>query len=219
MEHITKHVDLLFADVRTAHRLIFEYQKRVLDLIFYIKGKFNFSKRIGGYKRFSYPISKIREYSNEYPEANLNIFNSMWAWDFLYSYMMEFYFGEITKNKHAYCMSIIEISDTGYYSSRQPNKDKQDIQTFANIDDSDTLLIFVFELTVNNEYKFWDTSCEKINEWILSTNTYFKHGNKNDAFLIMKVPLRRLINKNGVDIVISEFNNFVKEATGIDLMG
>lgn len=218
MEILDKQVDSLFADIRIAHRLIYEYQKRVLDLVFYIKGKLNFPDRVGGYKRFSNAIGKTRTYSNDYPEANLFIDNTMWAWDFLYSYIMEFYFGEVEIRKHTFCtMSIIEISDTGYYSSRQQDRNQQDIQTFANIEDSNTMLIFVFE-TANKKYKLWDTSDEKIREWILSTKTCLEKKNDDDIFLIMKVPMHRLINKEKIDIVISEFNDFVKETTGIGLI-
>jgi len=183
MENLDKQVDSLFADIRTAHRLIYEYQKRVIDLVFYIKGKLNFPDRVAGYKKFSNAIGKTRTYSNDYAEANLSIFNTMWAWDFLYSYMMEFYLGEVEIMKHTFCaMSIIEISDTGYYSSRQQDRNQQDIQTFANIEDSNTMLIFVFETTNNKEYKFWDTSDEKIREWILSTKTCLEKKNDDDIF-------------------------------------
>lgn len=221
MEMNNKQVNSLFADIRTAHRLIYEYQKRVLDLVFYIKGKLKFPGKVGGYKRFSNTIGTTRAYRKSYEKANLDISNTMWAWDFLYSYMMEFNLGEIEESKRAFSMSIIEISDTGYYSSHQQNRDRQDIQTFANVEDSSTMLIFVFETIKKNKktYQLWDTSDEKIREWILSTKTCLKNKcNDDDVFGAMKVPMHRLTNKEDADIVISEFNDFVKETTGIELI-
>lgn len=219
MEINNKQVNSLFADIRTAHRLIYEYQKRVLDLVFYIKGKLKFPGKVGGYKRFSNAIGTTRAYSSSYEGVNLAIYDKMWAWDFLYSYMMEFYLGEIEESKHKFSMSIIEISDTGYYSSHQQNRDRQDIQTFANVEDSSTMLIFVFEIIKKNKtYQLWGNLDEKIREWILSTKTCLENRCDDDVFGVMKVPMHRLTNKEDADIVISEFNDFVKETTGIELI-
>lgn len=52
----------------------------------------------------------------------------------------------------------------------------------------------------------------------MSAKTCLEEKNDDAIFLIMKVPMHRLINKENIDIVISAFNDFVKEGTGIGLI-
>ena len=60
---ITKNeIEKAMCDLRKAHRLIFEYQNRMLQLMFYIRNKFSLPNEIAGYKRFSNPAN--RRYMN-----------------------------------------------------------------------------------------------------------------------------------------------------------
>jgi len=52
----------------------------------------------------------------------------------------------------------------------------------------------------------------------LSAKTCLEEKNDDAVFLIMEVPMHRLINKENIDIVISAFNDFVKEETCIELI-
>ncbi len=219
MENLDKQADALFSDIRTAYRLIYEYQKRVLDLVFYLRAKFNFPNRIGGFKHFSRPIPATRAYSTEYKDANLDIFKGMWAWDFLYSYAMEYYFGEKPVGKKVYSMSVLVISDSGFFSSRQQAPDKRNIHSFASVEDSETLAFLILESTnkKNGEYQFWNTEDENIREWCLSSKQHFEAENDQGVFLVMKVPMQKLMDKTNTDAVIAEFADYVKEHSGINL--
>lgn len=161
----------------------------------------------------------MKYYNKEYGKINLAVWDGMWAWDFIYSYMMEFYLGEMKQKKHTYCMSIIEISDSGYFASRKKNRDKQNTETFAAIENSETLLLFIFGATnkKNSEWEFWDTDENNIKDWILSPKTHFEDCCADRAFLVMKVPMQKMITKENADNVISEFIDYVKEYSGIDL--
>ena len=88
MENIEELKEAL-CDVRRAHRIIYSYQARMLDLIKFISAKLNYTQIEGATKYFSNGIRKGRR---EF--APLQIFENMWAWDFIYPYLMEYYIGE-----------------------------------------------------------------------------------------------------------------------------
>ena len=67
-------------EARKAYRFLYDYQKRILDLVSYIGGKYGFRYR-GGYSKFS----------NSSPrDGKGNLGN--WAWDWLNLYFYEFNF-------------------------------------------------------------------------------------------------------------------------------
>ena len=75
-------------DVRKAHRIIYSYQARMLDLVRFISAKLDFGGNLQGTKYYSNDIWKPRK------DAYLNMPDGMWAWDFLYPYVFEYYLGE-----------------------------------------------------------------------------------------------------------------------------
>lgn len=92
-------------NVRKAHRLLHDYQTRMLNLAHFIKMKLDMPS-FKGVKHFSDPISS---------QSDKNIWRDMWAWDFLYSYVFEYYLGEKTIENSKYAISLIQYSDTGYF--------------------------------------------------------------------------------------------------------
>lgn len=85
METTTENLSNALLDVRRAHRILYAYQKRMSDLAYFIKRKLDMPK-FRGFKHFSRPISKSSGY--------LTIRHDMWAWDYLYSYLFEYYLGK-----------------------------------------------------------------------------------------------------------------------------
>ena len=67
-------------DVRKAHRIIYAYQKRMMGIVRFIGKKLDFPV-CEGYKWFSNGASK-------------RISSGTWAWDYIYSYLLEYYLGE-----------------------------------------------------------------------------------------------------------------------------
>ena len=102
-------------DVRKAHRLIYSYQARMLDLVRFISAKLDFGGRLqGGAKYYSNDIWKPKKYDY------LNMPDGMWAWDFLYSYVFEYYLGKMElDNGSNIAISIIQYSDTGFFEKTQ----------------------------------------------------------------------------------------------------
>lgn len=102
----------MMIDVRKAHRLIYQFQDRMLQLMKLIANTYDLSHPAGR-KRFSNPVSIMRR-GSDYPEANLKVYDK-WAWDMLYTYEFEYYFGKSIRNNLAGCLSIFQIADNGYY--------------------------------------------------------------------------------------------------------
>jgi len=116
MNLTNKEVDAALTDVRKAYRLLYQYQKRVLDVVYYIREKYNMPEFVGA-KRFSDPIGKTRRCKEEYETVDLKIFRDMWAWDFLYSYEFEYYLGCRNTTNRQISISVLQISDSGFYES------------------------------------------------------------------------------------------------------
>mgnify|MGYP003298436630 FL=1 len=66
-------------EVRKAHRLVYEYQRRMQDLSWFIRNKLGFNE-YKGFKKFSAPLSS---------RNTISVDN--WSWDWIYSYVYEYY--------------------------------------------------------------------------------------------------------------------------------
>ena len=116
-------------DVRKAYRLLFLYQKRVMELVQFMGDTLSFSYQ-GGWSRFS---------SNTPRNSKGSLDN--WSWDWLNMYFYEFNFAikEIDKNKIKF--SILLQSDTGYYDSQSDSK--VNVESFLLPENSETKIIFL----------------------------------------------------------------------------
>jgi hypothetical protein len=135
-------------EVRKAHRLLHDYQQRMMDLVKFIAAKLDFSV-CEGHKYFSNDVTRKRN-------QNLAVFDNMWAWDFLYSYVFEYYLGETELDDNSkIAFSIIQYSDTGYYDKK--NNDKQNLDSFASEEESISKLLFIIEHAPQkkNGYGLW----------------------------------------------------------------
>lgn len=220
---ITKNeIEKAMCDLRKAHRLIFEYQNRMLQLMFYIRNKFSLPNEIAGYKRFSNPISKTRYYNTEYPQANLKIMNGMWAWDFIYSYEFEYHFGSTVdkKLKKEFSLSVIQVSDSGYYESSEHGKSQTDTKSFTDCEDSSSALIFVFEAVPNNKKSEYSWEIDKTITTLLSSDKKreIKQNNGEKSYVACKYGIHKFFNQATTDKVLEDFSVIVKEQSGINLI-
>ena len=101
METNTQKLTNALQDVRRAHRILYAYQKRMSDLAYFIKRKLDMPK-FRGFKHFSRPISKNRGY--------LTIRHDMWAWDYLYSYLFEYYLGKKEAGDKLHATNLVLFS-------------------------------------------------------------------------------------------------------------
>ena len=67
----------LLASIRTANRLAYEYQKRILEFMSYFKMKFRLEdNQIAAIKRDSNAFYKTKAYSDDYSDANLKVWTN-----------------------------------------------------------------------------------------------------------------------------------------------
>lgn len=107
MENITKdQFENILCDVRKAYRLLFLYQKRILDLIQFIASSLDF-KFGGGWNWWT--LSSLPHGSK------VKLANSSWDWLSMYFY--EFNFCEKNIDNNIIKFSVILESDTGYFDT------------------------------------------------------------------------------------------------------
>lgn len=122
----------LLAEVRKSYRLLYQYQKRILDLVDYIGKKYGLSYN-GGYPKFSGIAPRNGS-------GNLN----SWAWDWLNLYYYEFHFGNKKSGDDTLFFSIFLLNDNGFFKANNERKiNKTSISKFTDSDDSESELIFV----------------------------------------------------------------------------
>lgn len=201
MENKIEEFNNALCDVRKAHRLIYSYQQRMLDLAYFIKSKLDFPL-FQAEKRFSKGIYKKR---NGY----LSIFNDMWAWDFLYSYLFEYYLGEIESDNDDSCMlSIIQYSDTGYFEKEENSK--TDIKSFGKEEESGSKLMFILEVKPKEKDWIWNI------EELVNNREYasFKHtgsvlkSEEGNIQVLYSCPLDCFLNEKMTLKVLQEFIDY-----------
>lgn len=131
---MNKEIDNAFIDVRNAFRLIYRYQSRVQSIIQYIREHTIFpawgNHSVWGRRLFCNTIGKLRTQGPDIGYADLDIYLDMWGWDFLYNYIFEYYFGQTEAEGKTVDMSIIQVSDDGYYKSQALKPSPTDISTY-----------------------------------------------------------------------------------------
>jgi hypothetical protein len=119
--------DNLPLEVRKAYRLLYDYQRRILDLM----------KFIG--ETYDLPYKKGRPLFSS--KAGNNLTN--WAWDWIFMYCYDFRF-EGKEKENPVQFSVILRNDSGYYEANQESKiSAKDIEQFKRVEESKTELILI----------------------------------------------------------------------------
>lgn len=118
----------LTLEVRKAYRLLFDYQRRVLDLIKFIGSTYNI------------PFKKGKPLFSSRGSNNIN----NWSWDWIYMYCYEFHFQRNAHNTNLW-FSIILRNDTGFFENHLEDEtlSRLDIEKFKEVETSKTDLIFL----------------------------------------------------------------------------
>ena len=210
METTTENLSKALLDVRRAHRILYAYQRRMLDLAHFIQRKLDMPvKDLCGIKHFSRPIRQYKGY--------LTIWHDMWAWDYLYSYLFEYYLGEKeTDNGGAYALSLIQYSDTGYFDQEE-EETRLELEKFKPEEESGSKLLFFLEYKPKDRNGEWGdgTSLEGI---VLDKTVGSKEHTKEfrDTStgvkqILCSFPLERFINMEATLEVLREFCDYCKE--------
>jgi len=181
-------------DVRKAYRLLYEYQKRVLDLIDYIGRKYGFSYD-GGWAKFC----------NNAPRNGKGLLTN-WAWDWLPFYFYEFHFNDKKQEEDIIHFSIVILSDSGYFDKRDkenaPNFNQLNVQDFYPVENSKTELIFV---AAKNKWPL---------DWYSENFVSRQEGSEKDdkGIIVFKhFLLEDFINQEKTDKTLSAFSLYCQE--------
>ena len=190
-------------DVRKAHRLIYAYQSKMLDLTYFIKSKLGFPE-YGGNKLFGNLIEKKRD-----AYGNLKIWKDTCAWDFLYSYVFEYYFDNIITKNCEIAMSVFQVSDTGYFD--KDNQDSQiDLATFASEEVSISKLLFVVEKKNKKNESAWDDDwiekeVDNNHKRMCASHTKDCLNQKGNIQIFHSFPLDRFLDEDSTIEALNEF--------------
>jgi hypothetical protein len=157
----------VFLDVRKSYRLLYLYQRRVMDLVAFI----------GRYYGFSY-VQGWSEFSSAREPKKLKLDN--WAWDMLGMYCFTFQFS--TKDFGDYKdveLLVLLVSDTGFYDNKDNvYGDEVHIEKFEDVNKSTTQLHLLLK-TNNKDWKCYDSV-------INASSPNFEGKFDTDDFLIGK---------------------------------
>lgn len=123
-------LDEVFVDVRKAYRLLYLYQRRILDTIKFISNTLNKSV-VGGY-----PL-----YGGNTPRSGGKISLDALAWDWLVMFGYEFYFQDETINGDNYQFAISIQSDSGY-DDAEAGVTLSMLERFLPVEESATRIYF-----------------------------------------------------------------------------
>jgi hypothetical protein len=186
----------MILNVRNSFRLLYFFNRRILDLMKYIGNKLNIPFG-GGYSMFSEPSPK---------NGKGHLDN--WAWDWLNMYFYRFHF---KKNKISF--AIILQSDTGMWDA---NVGELDVDKFEKTSISKTKLIFVFN---NNNNK--DRDLTKVLESENLKGEYEKTFeiplNKKNILYCMVFDIGEFRNKEATDNSLNKFIEYLNENNIDDL--
>ena len=197
-------------DVRKAHRLVYSFQERMLSLAIFIGNRLDLGQPYG-IKRFSDPISSARG------RNGLKISNEMWAWDFVYSYVFEYYFDEVVhKDDSKFKLSIVQYADTGFFDSN--TKDYLDITRFASPEVSKSKLLFVLEWHPKGESADYLDLEEYVHnkDYASANHSVTDLTLDNKRLLLYSIPLERFVDENATLEALQEYLSFLK-SKGIEL--
>ena len=211
METTSENLSKALLDVRRAHRILYAYQRRMSDLAYFIKCKLGMPD-FYGFKHFSNPIHGRRK-----GHSRLKIWHDMWAWDYLYSYLFEYYLGEKEADDklHDYKLSLIQYSDTGYFD--QDGQRRCRISEFGSEDESGSKLLFFLEYKPKDSKWEWKDGphMERIvldKEFGRKEHTKtFRSTATGVKQILCSFPLERFINMEATLEVLREFRSYCRE--------
>ncbi len=133
MEKLTpQELEEAFVDVRAAFRLLYSFQRRVMDIVQEI-GRSLGQKFEGGYPHFALCKDSLFRKENSL---------ELWAWDYLRAYVYDFHFGFDAETKIRFSVTL--VSDTGFFDAQEKDglNDRLAVEKFASAESSATKIYF-----------------------------------------------------------------------------
>jgi hypothetical protein len=196
MSTITKHeLNMALIDVRKAYRLLYSYQRRMLDTVKFISDTLSINVQSG------WSI-----YSGNSPKNGGKLHLDSWAWDWLNMYMYEFHFGEQTIGDDKFQFAIMLQSDTGPYDSDRV-KIGTEVDLFAPVEEAETKVIFQVG---KNRWKAEEYGDNPI--FTSKTSSILKEVEGDHKFFMAKsYPLSDLIDEEAILSTLDDFINLTNE--------
>lgn len=197
-------LDHVLADVRKAYRMLYHYQRRVMDVVSYLKETLRFPESVG-YTKFC----------GGQPRNGYWVNLSNWAWDWLGMYHYEFHLGAkvVNPGQNLQC-SVWIISDTGFYDAPPTETSPTAPATFASAAEAQTKLLFEVGLNTWHHLVTGDDSYEEEFKQICSQASFSSRLWKDAAggiLLAKSYPLTRFHSIESVQEVIAELLAFCTE--------
>lgn len=169
-------------EVRKAYRLLFDYQRRILDLM----------KFVG--ETYDLPYKKGKPLFSS--KAGNKLTN--WSWDWIYMYCYDFRF-EGKEKDNPIQFSVILKNDSGYYDANLENKiSALHIEKFKPVEVSRTELIFIAGAL--------DTPFDA-----LTASTKTSEGASEDKSIVFKnYALEDFFNQDDALKQLQDFSNYCK---------
>jgi len=181
--------DKALIDVRKAYRLLYHYQRRVMDTVQFISDQTAFSFH-GGWSWFSGAMPKHKS-------VNL----AHWAWDWLNMYLYDFHLGNRDVAGVKYHLSVILQSDTGFFDSK--TSDRCNLEAFAPVEESETRLILC--LGVNH----WDPGNILTEKAIHRGETmFYKEYNEKGSMMAKAYNLTAFMNEESILSTLEDFKTY-----------
>ncbi len=203
-------------EVRKAHRLVASFQERMLSLINFIATRLDFHQ-MEGVKHFSNPIYPYRD------GVHLHIHPRMWAWDFLYSYLFEYYVGDIALDDGSNIfLSVIQYSDTGYFDNDNENRESPEL--FVPSEQAGSKLLFFMERQPKGCKELW-SDYSYTEQFVLNKEYGSIHhketvlepkGPGKNQLLLYSLPLEDFADERSTVAALKEYLRFL-DKNGIKL--
>ena len=227
-----KDIDNIFIDVRNAFRLLSRYQKRILNIVNYIREQTPYTDMWGSKNWYSDEI-KTRRNSPDKDYAKLNVYKDMWGLDFLYGHFFEYYFGTTKTGKHTVEMSIFQVSDDGFFISDDASKHMTNVSSYASAEVSHSYIVFNVSVYTTKSSQLWlhdpnrpeDDGKDFLTHFLESSNdTIITSTNKKlpilknniEYTILKKYEMQRFTSQSEADKVIADFAKLVKDYTGVE---
>lgn len=219
---MSKELNNTFVDVRNAFRLLNQYQKRVLHIVDYIREQTLYTDMRGG--KWYFDQIKRRNIQDEY---NLAVSKDMWGWDFLYGYIFEYYFGKIDLDcGRKVKMSIIQVSDDGFFISDNDKKQMTNVSSFAPSEASHSYVVLIISIYTTKDPTMWfnnkkhqnDNQKEFLTQFLSSyEETRNEKAENGEVAIMKKYEMQRFSSQQSTDEIIREFGKIIRDNSGIKI--
>jgi hypothetical protein len=185
-----KELDDVFLDVRKSYRLLYSYQRRVMDLVQFIEEHFD---------------SKVRNAYHFIGRNNQSVLPSQNSWDYLLFYNCPYSMLITDANNVALELAIVIVSDTGLFDEypTTSSKNQSKINEFSPVEISRTQI----HLILKKDGSAWHDYIEIMFKGD-SEQEYIKKTDISDLLIGKKYDLSDFMNEENTLMQLKDFEDF-----------